>query len=382
MKELILSVILLSLTQLCANTAPVVSNMSAAQRADGSFLVDVYYSVEDTDSALLTISLMVSSDGGTSWNVSCDLLSGDIGANISPGSNKHIIWNLGTEHPNIEANYHFKVTAVDEYEPPVPVGFVSVPGGTFIMGRTTGTGISDQLPTHNVILSSFYIGRYEVTQAEYAQYMQPSLNWTNDLGIGDYYPAYYVSWYAILKYCNLRSMAEGLTPVYCISSSTDPANWGAVPTSSDTTWNAAICNWTANGYRLPTEAEWEYAARGVTNIPDYLFSGSDEINAVAWYSGNNAPNGSKPVGTKDPNGVGLYDMSGNVWEWCWDWYSSSYYSSSPSNNPTGAESGEVRVSRGGSWYWGNYWCNVSRRYGWRPRNSIYYLGFRLCRSIL
>jgi len=239
-------------------------------------------------------------------------------------------------------------------------------------------GYSNELPTHSVTLNSFYIGKYEVTQAEYAQYMQPSSSWTSNYGHGDDYPAYYVSWYAIIKYCNLRSLAEGLTPCYTISGSTNPANWGSVPTSNNSTWNAAICNWNANGYRLPTEAEWEYAARGATNTPDYLYSGSDDINAVAWYSGNSG-NTSHPVGTKAPNGLGLYDMSGNLYEWCWDWYSS--YSSSPSNNPTGPASGSSRVLRGGYGYFSADYCRGAHRNHDAPYGSDYGIGFRLCRAV-
>jgi formylglycine-generating enzyme required for sulfatase activity len=265
--------------------------------------------------------------------------------------------------------------------PPPPENFVLVTGGTFTMGDTRGQGDpDDELPTHTVTLNSFYIGKYEVTQAEYSQYMQPGSGWTSSFGLGDNYPAYFVSWYAILKYCNLRSIAEGLTPCYTINGSTDPANWGAVPTSNNSTWNAAICNWNANGYRLPTEAEWEYAARGATNNPDYLYSGSDDINAVAWYDGNNSPSGSKPVGTKAPNGIGTYDMSGNVYEWCWDWYSSSYYNSSPQNNPTGPASGSYRVLRGGGWGGSAYYCRVAYRFSSTPYSSDA-IGFRLCRAV-
>ncbi|MDD2247897.1 MAG: chitobiase/beta-hexosaminidase C-terminal domain-containing protein, partial [Proteiniphilum sp.] len=264
---------------------------------------------------------------------------------------------------------------------PPPANFVFVPGGTFTMGDTRGEGFDDELPTHVVALNSFYIGKYEITQAEYSQYMQPSSSWTSNYGHGDDYPAYYVSWYAILKYCNLRSMAEGLTPVYTISGSTNPANWGSVPTSSNSTWNAATCNWNANGYRLPTEAEWEYAARGATNTPDYLYSGSDDINTVAWYDGNNSPSGSKPVGTKAPNGLGLYDMSGNLSEWCWDWYSFVYYSSYPYSNPTGPASGSERVSRGGNWIGTSGYCRVaSRLLSIHPSGSYADIGFRLCRA--
>jgi len=266
----------------------------------------------------------------------------------------------------------------------VTLGFVFVPGGTFIMGDTIDDGVGDilELPTHSVTLDPFFIGKYEVTQVEYSQYMQPGWEWTSSYGLGDYYPAYYVSWYAILKYCNLRSLAEGLTPVYSISGSTNPATWGAVPTGVlyDATWDAAICNWSANGYRLPTEAEWEYAARGAVDPPDYLYSGSDDVNAVARYDGNNSPYGTKPVGTKAPNELGIFDMSGNVYEFCWDWF--GFYSSTSQTNPTGPSSESHRLLRGGDWFENAWGCRVSRRNMHYPGDTnSYSYGFRLCRSM-
>ncbi|MDD3143417.1 MAG: SUMF1/EgtB/PvdO family nonheme iron enzyme [Candidatus Cloacimonetes bacterium] len=367
-----------------------------------------YYggNVSNSSSGATTVNVSVSgtgvSPGGTPISLQVSHVSGNLMSlswNEIPGAGSYRIYYSDTPEPYDSdawvqiyevtglmylavANssygfYHVRpVDSTPSYE-----DFVYVPGGTFTMGRTTGSGDSDELPTHSVTLNSFYIGKYEVTQAEYAQYMQPSSSWTSNYGLGGNYPAYYVSWYAILKYCNLRSMAEGLSPVYSISGSTDPANWGNVPTSNNSTWNAAICNWNANGYRLPTEAEWEYAARGRTNNPDYLYSGSDDINAVAWYSGNNTPYGSKPVGTKAPNGIGTYDMSGNLWEWCWDWSSSSYYSSSPSNNPTGPNSGSSRVGRGGNWFYHAAYCRVADRSGNGPCDGYHNGGFRLCRAI-
>jgi len=269
-------------------------------------------------------------------------------------------------------------TAIATYTINLPEVFVSVPGGTFTMGRTTGSGDSNELPTHQVTLNSFSICKYEVTQSEWQAIM--GSNPANDYGVGDNYPVYSVSWYAVIKYSNLRSMNEGLTPVYSISGSTNPDNWGAVPTSDNTTWDAAICNWSANGYRLPTEAEWEYAARSATNTPDYLYSGSDDINAVAWYDLNNSPNGAKPVGGKAANGLDTYDMTGNVWEWCWDWYDSSYYSSSPANNPTGPGSGSFRLLRGGNWGSEAYRCRVSFRNYYNPYEPHINVGFRICRA--
>jgi len=361
-------------------TAPIIYNTSVAQRTDGSKMVDISYDLFDANGDLCEVSLKLSSNGGATFTYIPDPanLSGDIGEPIAPGTGKAIVWNAGAEGIDFDGDYYMLQFFAEDGQIPIPDGFVYVPGGTFTMGRTTGTGEDDELPTHSVTLNSFYMGTYEVTQAEYAQYMQPSYSLTSSDGLGANYPAYYISWYAILKYCNLRSMAEGLTPVYTISGSTNPANWGSVPTSGNSTWNAAICNWSANGYRLPTEAEWEYAARGATNIPDYLYSGSDDINAVAWYNGNNSPNGSKPVGTKAPNGLGLYDMSGNLWERCWDWLGS--YSSSPQNNPTGPASGPARVSRGGDWDFSASICRVASRDLSLPYFNSYYIGFRLCRA--
>jgi len=254
--------------------------------------------------------------------------------------------------------------------------FVYVPGGTFTMGNTLGGGNSDELPTHQVTLSAFYIGKYEVTQSEWLATM--GYNPATGYGVGDDYPVYNVSWYSIIKYSNLRSLAEGFTPVYTISGTTNPDNWGAVPTSSNAVWDAAICSWAANGYRLPTEAEWEYAARGGATTPDYQYSGSNDIEAVAWYDENNTPYGTKPGGGKAANGLGIYDMSGNIWEWCWDWDGS--YSSAAQNNPTGQGNGSYRLLRGGYWDDGAGSCRVSNRSVSYPYGSNVNPGFRLCRA--
>ncbi|MCB5234542.1 MAG: SUMF1/EgtB/PvdO family nonheme iron enzyme [Candidatus Cloacimonetes bacterium] len=258
-----------------------------------------------------------------------------------------------------------------------PTEMVLVPAGTFTMGRTQGSGESNELPTHSVTLSSFSIGKYQVTQSEYQAVMgsNPAL----DYGVGSNYPVYFINWYDAITYCNLRSIIEGLTPVYSISDSTNPDDWGIVPYWYDATWDAAVCNWNANGYRLPTEAEWEYAARGAANSPDYLYSGSDIVDDVAWYC-DNSDGIAHPVGGKSANGLGIYDMSGNVYELCWDRYDRSYYSSSPSDNPSGPESGSYRVLRGGSWV--NYGdrCRVAYRGYFAPSNKDNYVGFRVCRT--
>ena len=264
----------------------------------------------------------------------------------------------------------------------IPEGFAFIPAGTFEMGSEKG--LSDNKPVHEVtITKSFYMGKYEVIQAEYEEYCNyGGSSPSSDYGDGDNYPAYYVNWYDALVYCNKRSIAERLTPCYSINDSTNPDVWGTVPTSSDSEWNAAECDWNANGYRLPTEAEWEYAARAGDNTVDTLtYSGttsSSSLGDYAWYS-NNSSSKTHQVGTKKANAFGLYDMSGNVEEWCWNWYTSSY-DTTTDNDPTGALSGSYRVRRGGSWSSNSDRCAVSYRYDNSPNYRLNYLGFRLVRA--
>jgi formylglycine-generating enzyme required for sulfatase activity len=269
------------------------------------------------------------------------------------------------------------------------VEMVRVAGGTFTMGSPADDAdrYTDETP-HQVTLSAFYIGKYEVTQAQYQAVMgtNPS-NFTNPASgeTQNRRPVEQVSWYDALVFCNKLSMMEGLTPAYRISGSTDTAAWGTVPASSNATWNAVEVVIGSNGYRLPTEAQWEYAARGgqSANNGYKIYSGSNTVGDVAWTSENNgasgtATYGTKQVGTKAANELGLYDMSGNVWEWCWDWWSGTYPTTAQTD-PVGASSGSVRVRRGGCY---DTTAQVARS-AWRSRSDPYYqyrnLGFRLVR---
>jgi len=234
----------------------------------------------------------------------------------------------------------------------VPMGMVLVEGN--------GSTIAD-----------FYIGKTEVTQKQWKEVMTSNTNGISatpsDYGIGDYNPVNKVSWYDVLVFCNRLSIKEGLTPVYSISGNTNPSSWGAVPTSNNETWNGVAVDSNAKGYRLPKEAEWEYAAKGGKKTHNYTYAGSNTIEEVCWYGDNSSSrNTSAVVGTKQANELGLYDMSGNVWEWCYDWY-------------PGYE-GSYRVGRGGSWYDFADNCEVAIRFVSDPSYRGSDLGFRLTRA--
>ena len=287
---------------------------------------------------------------------------------------------FGAENKTFVASWKLKGEGGDE----IPEGFVLVEAGTFKMG--SNKGYSDNKPVHEVTITKpFYMGKYEVTQAEYEVYCSyGSSSPSSSYGDGDNYPAYYVSWYDALVYCNKRSMAEGLSPCYSISGNTDPSKWGTVPTSSDSTWNAVVCDWNANGYRLPTEAEWEYAARAGDNTVESLtYSGTSDVNKLgdyAWYY-DSANDNTHEVGTKLPNAFGLYDMSGNVWEWCWNWFTDSYDTTTEGgSDPTGASAGSDRVNRGGGWGSLSDGCAVSCRNYNYPYERNRGLGFRVVRA--
>jgi formylglycine-generating enzyme required for sulfatase activity len=279
---------------------------------------------------------------------------------------------------------------------------VTVPAGTFQRDATTGN--------NSTITHSYQMMRTEVTQELWQAVMgsnpsafQPSdpydyvgqygYDMTPDTGEAQAKrPVEMVSWYDVLVFCNKLSAAKGKTPCYTIGGSTNPDDWGAVPTSSDATWNGAACDFSASGYRLPTEMEWMWAAMGAqgsgTNTTDYaktfagddLSSATDAIDDYAWYSSsswNGPPANGKTheVGKKSPNELGLLDMSGNVYEWCWDWYIS--YPSGAKSDYTGAAWGSFRVVRGGSWNDGASYCTVAYRVLSYQHDGSYNIGVRV-----
>jgi formylglycine-generating enzyme required for sulfatase activity len=258
----------------------------------------------------------------------------------------------------------------------VGMTFITVEGGSFQMGSPSG-GSNDERPVRRVTLSSFQMAATEVTQSQYEWIMRNNPS-DSDNGIGPDNPVNKVSWYDAIVYANRLSMAEGLTPVYSIGGSTDPARWGAVPTSGNATWNSATMNTRANGYRLPTEAEWEYAARGGNRSRGYTYAGSNSLDDVAWHNGNSGGR-TKPVGTKAPNELGLYDMSGNILEWCWDWHGN--YPGSAQTDPSGPSSGMNRVLRGSGYAGPARFSRSAYRYSnFFPQNRSSVNGFRLVRA--
>lgn len=300
-------------------------------------------------------------------------------------------------------------------EESIAEGFVYVPSYTIIGKKNKNNYTGVFIEGRTVTLSNFYMSQYEVTQDEYRTVMEGqkvtvgeteySLNanpscYADDTKTGQVKrPVESVTWYDAVYYCNARSKAEKLKPAYNITVK-------AVGTNGNITAAEVTPAEGADGYRLPTEAEWEYAARGGDSLVgdwDFTFSGADTasgrmysssinegLDAVGWYCYNNdtgttgessvtnSEKGTHPVGQKNANALGIYDMSGNVWEWCYDWYGS--IDKKTETNPLGSSSGSYRVKRGGSWNNGANLASVFHRNSSSPSCSYKFLGFRLVRS--
>ena len=286
---------------------------------------------------------------------------------------------------NLTINEDKIATAVFSVEFP---DLVSVPAGTFMMGSNDGN--DNEKPIHEVTLSyDFSIGKYEITNAEYCAFLndagvtvngikdEKELIDINDIDChidhnGTYfyvekteeinyenYPVTFVTWWGAIYYCNWLSQKEGL-------------NFAYNPNSGE-----LIDYPNKNGYRLPTEAEWEFSARGRTDT--FKYSGSDNISEVAWYKYNSGMQ-IHEIGTKKQNSLEIYDMSGNLCEWCNDWFGYDYYSVSPETDPIGPSSGTHKIHRGGSYISNDKECSVSFRSNFPPETKKSYIGFRICKT--
>ncbi len=309
----------------------------------------------------------------------------DGGSWVSNGTSTNYTWSGYSE-----GDHKFEVRAQDndeQYSEAVEWNFtysmgtvivgemVLVEGGTFMMGDTWGDGYSNELPVHQVTLTyDFYMGKYEVTFNEYDAFCDA----TGRSKPGDYgwgrgiRPVIYVSWWDAIAYCNWLSQKEGIPVAYRLRGESSEGQM------LDANGNVTTDITKVLGYRLPTEAEWEYAARGGKYNSPYKYSGSDNVGDVAWYWSNS---GSKTheVGTKAPNDLGIHDMSGNVWEWCSDWW--CLYTETPKTNPYNSATGSDRVVRGGSWNSNATFTRVADRSSSSPTYANFHLGFRICRTV-
>jgi formylglycine-generating enzyme required for sulfatase activity len=329
----------------------------------------------------------VSNDGGRSYIVPAKTFSGNIGQGVSPGSGRAVVWNAEADFDGMLAEQmQVRVSARAGTVPVPPPNMVFIPGGHFYMGEWEGDAGAGA--ARSVYISPMFMDRYEVWVSLYAEVREWGLlnGYSMNAGsvrAGDH-PRQNISWYDAVKWCNARSEREGLTPVYYTGTIHN-----TVYRSGTSDLTNAMVKWDANGYRLPTEAEWEKASRGGLSGKRYPWG--DTVNGtMANYSGVTHPwsgtsprttpvgyyNGAQQGGGSDmANGFGLYDMAGNVWERCWDRYSSNAMGES---NPRGPDSGSLRVLRGGSWDGATSSLRCSFRDSHSPSEALNFSGGFRC----
>lgn len=376
---------LAALTGVAQAVPPSISNIQAAQRP-GTKLVDVSYTLTDPDSGFITVQVEMSSNSGQSYNLPVRSVSGAIGAGVTPGSSKQFTWNAGLDwNGNFSNTCRVRLYAYDGSTPVPPLGMVYVPSGTFVMGWESPTIIGGNM----TLTKSYFMDRYEVTGELWNSVRDWGIANGYSIGVGAFrgpgHPVQSVSWYDVVKWCNARSQKEGLPLCYF----TDAAKTVPYKTGNTDLTNTMV-NWTANGYRLPTETEWERAARGgldrkvfpwgdtiAGHQANYFSSGDPFDNGttpVGFYNGNQIPTGQNMA-----NGYGLYDMSGNVREWCWDRATAAL--TFGLSDPSGPDTGTGRTIRFGSWADSVLHMQCARRDAYTPNTNLSSeLGFRSVRG--
>jgi formylglycine-generating enzyme required for sulfatase activity len=362
MKNLII-IILLSTTIPCLSQSITNTDFTV----NGSQIIVTYDLNTGDAKQIFDISLYISKDNGSTWQGPLTYVAGNVGEAQTAGNNRLIIWDALREYRSLKGTIGFQVRAKSKVDKNLPE-MVFVKGGTFQMGSEDGG--DDEKPIHSITVSDFYIGKYEVTVAEFEKFIKAAGYKTDAEKEG--YSYIWIDKWEKMEGVYWKYDAEGNQKLR------SDYNHPVIHVS----WNdaTAYCKWlketTGKGYRLPTEAEWEYAAGGGNKSKGYTYSGSNTIGNVAWYY-KNSDSKTHPVGQKSSNELGIYDMSGNVWEWCSDWYGSDYYKNSSSNNPKGANSGTYRVLRGGAWDGSPASCRIADRSISTPAYRYNNVGFRV-----
>jgi formylglycine-generating enzyme required for sulfatase activity len=376
---------------LLASTAcaadPVVSNVRVSQQS-GKKLVDITYNVSDSDSSSLSVLVAISTNDGTTFGLPAPSMSDagsvkSIGNGVTPGNDRKVVWNAGADwNGQFSSVVRAKITADDS--------MVLIPAGNFSMGDNFYEGGGYEQPVHTVYVSAFLMDKYEVTKAKWDEVYSWAISHAysfNNAGSSksSAHPVQTVNWYDCVKWCNARSQKEGRTPCYTVSGNV-----------YKTGQSEPDCAWSANGYRLPTEAEWEKAARGGVSGRRFPWSDVDTIQhgRANYYSVSSTnisydtsptrgyhplckANGNpytSPVGAFAPNGYGLYDMAGNVWECCWDWIGP--YNSGSQTDPHGPATVSGRVLRGGCCLDLAYNSRVAYRIAYGSSTASELIGFR------